>query len=304
MSVVTGAAELRSAVAAARARGLTVGFVPTMGALHDGHLSLIRRAREEDGFVVVSVFVNPTQFDDPADLAAYPRDPERDAALAEEAGADLVFVPAVAELYPEGDATRVTVRGPLTETLEGAHRGVGHFDGVTTVVARLLNLAGADRAYFGAKDAQQLLVVRRMVRDLRLPVEIVSCPTVRDRDGLALSSRNARLSGAERERALALSRALRACAEDLAAGRHADGAAASAAGLAALRDGGADPEYFAVVDPEGLTPLDELAGEVLLACAARVGDVRLIDNLTIAVPQTNAEPEAATRVDRAPTSAS
>lgn len=300
MSVVRTAAELRAAVGAARAAGRSVGFVPTMGALHEGHLSLIGRARAQDGFVVCSVFVNPTQFDDPADLAAYPRDPERDVALAEQAGADVVFLPAVEELYPPGDATRVTVRGPLTETLEGAHRGVGHFDGVTTVVARLLNLAAADRAYFGAKDAQQVLVVRRMTRDLRLPVEIVTCPTVRDADGLALSSRNARLSPAERERALALSRALRACAAEIAAGRLTDGAAASAAGLAALSDAGADPEYFAVVDPQTLAPLGELSGEALLACAARVGDVRLIDNLTLTVPQTT-EPEAATREDRAPT---
>lgn len=301
MSVVRTAAELRAAVAAARAQGLTVGFVPTMGALHEGHLSLIGRARAQDGLVVTSVFVNPTQFDDPADLAAYPRDPERDAALAAQAGTDVVFVPEVAELYPEGDATRVTVRGPLTETLEGAHRGVGHFDGVTTVVARLLNLVAPDRAYFGAKDAQQVLVVRRMVDDLRLPVEIVTCPTIRDADGLALSSRNARLSPAERERALALSRALRACADGIEAGTVTGGAAAAAAGLAALRDGGCDPEYFAAVDPRTLTPQGELAGEVLLVCAARVGDVRLIDNLTLAVPQTTAEPEAATREDRAPT---
>ncbi|MCU0313155.1 MAG: pantoate--beta-alanine ligase [Solirubrobacteraceae bacterium] len=302
MSTVRTTAELRAAVAAGRGAG-PVGFVPTMGALHAGHESLIRRARSECALVVVSVFVNPTQFDDPADLDAYPRSAERDVAVAAAAGADLVFLPEAGELYPPGDATRVVVRGPLTESLEGAHRGAGHFDGVTTVVARLLNLVGPDRAYFGAKDAQQALVVRRMARDLRLPVEIVTCPTVRDADGLALSSRNARLSPAERERALSLSRALGACAEAIADGRLRHGAEAADAGLRALAAGGAEPEYFAVVDPETLEPAGPLEGELLLACAARVGDVRLIDNLSLTVPQFTDEPEAATREDRAPTAA-
>jgi pantoate--beta-alanine ligase len=302
MTVVRTGPELRAAVAAGRAGGL-VGLVPTMGALHAGHESLVRRARADCALVVVSVFVNPTQFDDPADLAAYPRGADRDVAVAVAAGADLVFLPEVRELYPPGDATRVVVRGPLTETLEGAHRGTGHFDGVTTVVARLLSLAGPDRAYFGAKDAQQALVVRRMARDLLLPVEIVTCPTVRDADGLALSSRNARLTPAERERALALSRALHACADGIAAGRLRHGASAADAGLRALAAGGAEPEYFAVVDPATLEPAGPLEGEVLLACAARVGDVRLIDNLSLTVPQFTDEPEAATREERAPTAA-
>jgi pantoate--beta-alanine ligase len=301
MILARTAGELRTAVVEARGAG-AVGFVPTMGALHAGHEALIGRARAECACVVVSVFVNPTQFDDPADLAAYPRSAERDRAIAAAAGADVLFLPGVEELYPPGDATRVIVRGPLTETLEGAHRGSRHFDGVTTVVARLLNLVLPDRAYFGAKDAQQALVVRRMAADLRLAVEIVTCPTVRDADGLALSSRNARLSPAERARALTLVRALRACAAAIEDGRLRDGPAAAADGLAALVAGGVQPEYFAAVDPETLAPAGPLTGELLLACAARVGDVRLIDNLSLTVPQFTDEP-AATRTDRAPTPA-
>lgn len=283
-AVTRTAAGLRDALAAARRAGRSVGFVPTMGALHDGHRSLIERARAEHDVVVVSVFVNPTQFDDAADLAAYPRVEERDAEIAFAAGADVLFVPDVAEVYPDGFATTVVVRGPLTETLEGAGRGTGHFDGVTTVVAKLLAMVAPDAAYFGRKDAQQAAVVRRMARDLNLPCAIVTCPIVRDADGLALSSRNARLSPAERERALALSRALTEVASDIASGGLTTGADASRAGLALLRAGGADPEYFAVADPESLAPVDEIAGDVLLLTAARVGDVRLIDNLAARAP--------------------
>ncbi len=282
--VARTASELRATLAPARRAGRSVGFVPTMGALHDGHRSLIERARAEHDVVVVSVFVNPTQFDDAADLAAYPRGEERDAEIARAAGADVLFVPGVAEVYPDGFATTVIVRGPLTETLEGAGRGTGHFDGVTTVVAKLLAMVAPDTAYFGQKDAQQAAVVRRMVRDLNLPFAITVCPTVRDPDGLALSSRNARLDAAERERALTLSRSLRDVARDVASGHLTTGDAATAAGLAALRAGGVEPEYFAAVDPHSLAPADALAGEVLLLAAARVGDVRLIDNLAARAP--------------------
>jgi pantoate--beta-alanine ligase len=287
-------AELRAAVAQARAGGRTVGLVPTMGALHEGHLSLIGRARADHGLVVVSAFVNPAQFDDAGDLAAYPRDEARDAQLAFAAGADVLFAPAPGEIYPEGFCTTVSVGGTLTGTLEGEHRGRSHFDGVTTVVAKLLAMATPDAAYFGQKDAQQAAVVRRMARDLDIPCQIVICPIVRDADGLALSSRNARLSQAERRPALSLSRALSTVAEQIAAGRIETGAAASRAGLAILREGGAEPEYFTAVDPTTLVPAGDLHGTVLLLAAARIGEVRLIDNLAAHAPRLNGPHEAAT----------
>jgi len=265
-----------------RRAGRTIGLVPTMGALHEGHLSLIRAARAASDVVVVSLFVNPAQFDDGADLEAYPRTEEQDAAAAAAAGADLLFAPPADEVYPEGFATTVAVGGPLTDTLEGAHRGAAHFHGVTTVVTKLLNMVQPDTAFFGRKDAQQAVVIGRLVRDLDLPVRIALCPTVREPDGLALSSRNAHLTGDERERALALSRALREVAAAIAGGALFDGDAVRAAGLAALRDHGAQPEYFEVVDPATLAPAARLDRDLLLVTAARVGRVRLIDNLPVA----------------------
>ncbi len=273
-------ADLRMLVDEARRHGRTVGLVPTMGALHEGHLALIARARAEHDLVVVSVFVNPAQFNDAGDLAAYPRGEARDAELAFAAGADVLFAPSLPEVYPDGFATTVAVGGPLTHTLEGAHRGSGHFDGVTTVVTKLLTIVAPDAAYFGQKDAQQVAVVRRMAADLDLRARIVTCPTVRDPDGLALSSRNARLTASGRERALSLSRALRQVAAAIGAGELRDGAAITEAGLAALRAGGAEPEYFTAVDPATLEPARAVTGELLLVTAARVDDVRLIDNLT------------------------
>ena len=204
MRTVRTIAELRAAVCAARRSARTIGLVPTMGYLHDGHISLIHAARQAADEVIVSLFVNPTQFNEAADLAAYPRDEERDAALAAEAGADLLFAPPLEEVYPPGFATQVRVGGPLTETLEGVHRGAEHFHGVTTVVTKLLNMTTPDIAFFGQKDAQQALVIRRLVTDLDLPVRIEVLPTVREEDGLALSSRNVRLRGDDRRRALAL----------------------------------------------------------------------------------------------------
>lgn len=293
-TVLRTVAELRAAVARARAEGDTVGLVPTMGALHEGHLSLIGRARAEHGLVVVSSFVNPAQFDDAGDLAAYPRDEARDADLAFAAGADVLFAPGAGEVYPEAFSTTVSVGGALTATLEGEHRGREHFDGVTTVVAKLLAMASPDAAYFGQKDAQQVAVVRRMARDLDNAAAIVVCPIVRDADGLALSSRNARLSAAEREQALALSRALSAVAREIGAGRISTSGEASAAGLAILREGGADPDYFEAVDPITLAPAGTLRGEVVLLTAARVGDVRLIDNLAAHAPHRHGPHQAAT----------
>src|ERR1700753_3110013 len=197
MRTVRTAAELRGELAGARRAGHTIGLVPTMGAFHDGHLSLMRRAREACDVVVVSLFVNPAQFNDAGDLDVYPRDEDHDAGLAGAQGVDYLFAPPVAEVYPDGFATSVAVRG-LTDGLEGAHRGRGHFDGVTTVVSKLLNMVGPDVAYFGQKDAQQAAGVRRVLRALTSPLRMEVCPTVRAGDGLALSSRNVLLSAGER----------------------------------------------------------------------------------------------------------
>jgi pantoate--beta-alanine ligase len=269
--------ELRAALAMPRRGGKTIALVPTMGYLHEGHLSLIAAARAEADVVVVSLFVNPTQFDDASDLDAYPRDETRDAALAAEAGADILFAPPVAEVYPRGFATEVRVSGPLTEALEGAHRGASHFHGVTTVVTKLLNMVGPDVAFFGQKDAQQALVIRRLATDLDLPTRIEVAPTIREDDGLARSSRNVRLTGDDRRRALALSRALRAAEQALAAGTR-DGAALTTLARAAMDDFDVEPEYLALVDPEDLRPVATVDQDTLLAVAARIGQVRLIDN--------------------------
>ncbi|MGA9856395.1 MAG: pantoate--beta-alanine ligase, partial [Solirubrobacteraceae bacterium] len=209
MKTLRTVAELRTELTPPRRAGRTIGLVPTMGAFHEGHLSLMHEARAACDVVVVSLFVNPRQFNDAGDLDAYPRDEGRDVALAAEAGVDVLFAPAPSEVYPPGFSTSVTVRG-VTDGLEGVHRGRGHFDGVTTVVTKLLNMVGPDVAFFGQKDAQQAAAIRRLVRDLDIPVTIAVCPTVRAPDGLALSSRNVLLDPAERDRAAALARALRA----------------------------------------------------------------------------------------------
>src|SRR6201995_3693082 len=212
--VLRGVDELRAALAPARREGRTIGLVPTMGFLHEGHVSLLRAARAECDLVVMSLFVNPTQFGPGEDLDRYPRDEERDLRLAGEAGVALVFAPEVAELYPDGAATAVEVTGNLTSVLDGDldRRGPGHFRGVTTIVAKLFNIVGPDVAYFGQKDAQQAAVIKRMVRDLDFPVRVEVMPTVREADGLAMSSRNVYLEPADRERAVAISRALAAAA--------------------------------------------------------------------------------------------
>jgi pantoate--beta-alanine ligase len=276
MKTVRTVADLRAELRPARRAERVIGLVPTMGALHEGHLSLIRHARATCDEVVVSLFVNPAQFNEAADLAAYPRDEARDRALAAEAGADWLFAPDLAEVYPPGFATAVHVGG-LTETLEGVHRGVGHFDGVTTVVIKLLNMVGPDVAFFGQKDAQQALVIRRLVRDLDLPVRIEVRPTVREPDGLALSSRNVHLRGADRERALALREALAAAEASLGAGER-DAAVLRAAALAAMRGRGVEPDYLELVRTDDLSPVSRVDGEVLVAVAASVGSTRLIDN--------------------------
>jgi pantoate--beta-alanine ligase len=281
MAIVRTAREVRDAVRAQRADGKTIGFVPTMGALHEGHLSLLRRARADCGYVVISVFVNPTQFNDPADLAAYPRNELADAAMARDVGVDLFFAPAASAMYPPGFVTTVVV-DQLSEPLEGVIRGAAHFRGVATVVTKLFNIVAPDVAYFGQKDAQQALVIRQMVRDLDQPVRIEVCPTVREADGLAMSSRNVRLGPGDRVRALALRRALDAAEGAIARGERGV-AAVTQAGREAMRTHGVDPEYFAVVSAETLQPLDEVNGNVLIAVAARVGPVRLIDNAIVRV---------------------
>ena len=278
MRTVRTVAELREALRPERLAGRTIGLVPTMGYFHEGHLSLMRRARAQAEVVVVSLFVNPAQFGPGEDLDAYPRDEERDTRLAEAEGVDLLFAPPVEEVYPDGFDTTVTVSG-LTEMLEGddAQRGPEHFTGVTTVVTKLFNMAQPDIAYFGQKDAQQALVIRKLVRDLDMPVRIEVCPTVRDPDGLALSSRNAYLSAEERERALSLSRALRAAQGEVERGIR-DAEAVVAAAREELDRAGVQPDYLQLRSARDLTPVERVNGSALLAVAARVGRARLIDN--------------------------
>ncbi len=279
-------AEVRDALSAARGEGARIGLVPTMGALHVGHLSLVREARRSCDAVVVSLFVNPAQFGPGEDLDAYPRDEARDAELLEAEGVDLLYAPAPDEVYPAGFATSVEV-GDLTEVMEGdpARRGPGHFRGVTTVVAKLLNVVGPQVAYFGQKDAQQAVVIRRMARDLDFPVEIEVLPTVREPDGLAMSSRNRYLSDEERARATGLSRALERAREAAAGGASVD--AALDAAREQLASDGIEAEYVEARDAENLTPAQSFNGRpILIALAARIGPARLIDNVVIGGSET------------------
>ncbi len=281
MKLLRSVQDLRAELRPQRREERSIGLVPTLGSLHEGHLSLVRRAREECDVVVLSLFVNPGQFGPGEDFGAYPRDEGRDAELAAAEGVDVLFAPPVEEVYPPGFDTSIAVGG-LTEVLDGApdQRGSGHFAGVTTVVAKLFNMAGPDVAYFGQKDAQQALVIRRLVTDLDIPVRIEVCPTIRDGDGLALSSRNAYLSPAERERALALSRALRAAEAAVDAGRL-DARAVLEAARGELDTAGIDPEYLELRSTTDLSPVERVNGSTLLAVAARVGRARLIDNTII-----------------------
>ncbi len=273
--------ELRRELDDARAEGQTVGFVPTMGYLHDGHISLMREAKAETHLVVASIFVNPLQFGPGEDLEAYPRDLERDTALAEAAGVDVLFVPDGAEMYPTPVLTTVSVAG-VSEPLEGASRPA-HFAGVATVVAKLFAIVGPCRAYFGAKDFQQVAVVRRMARDLSFPVEVVACPTLREHDGLAMSSRNVYLTPAEREAAPVIYTALRAGAAAIGAGER------DPAAVRGLMSGiiEAEPlaglDYAEVVDADSFLVPDPLAGNLRLLAAVRFGRARLIDNVGVTV---------------------
>ncbi|MCI0777045.1 MAG: pantoate--beta-alanine ligase [Chloroflexi bacterium] len=276
MEVASTIAEMR---AIRRAMAADVGFVPTLGYLHEGHLSLVRAAKEQNEHTVASIFVNPTQFNNPDDFDRYPRDDEGDLAQFRGLGVDAVFMPSVEEMYPGGQSTSVDV-AEVSERLEGEHRP-GHFRGVTTVVAKLFNVVQPTRAYFGRKDAQQLIVIRRMVRDLHMGVEIVAMPTVREADGLAMSSRNVRLSRAEREAALVLSKALRLAAQCWQGGERSAARIRDELRSLISEEPLARVDYVSVADIETLQELDSIKGEALVSLAVHIGDVRLIDNITL-----------------------
>jgi pantoate--beta-alanine ligase len=275
-------ADIRSALDAARRNGKQIGLVPTMGALHAGHASLVTRAASDCDVVCTTIFVNPLQFGAGEDLSAYPRSLSSDIFLADEAGTALVFAPSVDEMYGSGTMTTVSVDGPLTRVLEGASRPT-HFDGVATVVAKLFAIAGPCRAYFGEKDFQQLAIVRRMTSDLSLPVEVIGCPTVRDADGLAMSSRNAYLEPDERRAAPTLHRALMTGADCIRSGERGAGAVVDAMLGVLATESLLDVDYAAVVDAATFATPDPLTGELRLLAAARLGKARLIDNLGVTV---------------------
>lgn len=284
MIVVERIARLRAVCEAARREGKSVGLVPTMGYFHEGHRSLMRAARAAHDVVVVTIFVNPLQFARHEDLDGYPRDLAGDTAAAAAEGVDVVFTPSQAEMYPEPARTTVHVDG-LTAEMCGAARPT-HFDGVTTVVAKLFSIVGPSTAYFGRKDAQQLAVVRRMVADLNLPVEVVGCPLVRDPDGLAMSSRNSYLSSDERRAATVLSRALRTLADAVVAGERDTDALTRTVEATVATEPLVDLEYAEIRRAADLVPLGHLDGELLVAVAAQVGPARLIDNVTITIAGT------------------
>jgi pantoate--beta-alanine ligase len=278
MQVATTISEMRAVCAALKTRG-PLGFVPTMGALHEGHLSLVRAARTRCAGVAVSIFVNPTQFGPNEDFAKYPRSLEKDRAMLDAVGVDALFTPSVEEMYPADATTFVHVEG-LSERQEGRSRP-GHFRGVATVVHKLFNIVQPDVAFFGQKDAAQLAVIRRMVRDMAIPVEIVACPTIREPDGLAMSSRNAYLSAAERKQALVVYRSLQKIKAAFAAGEN----RADKLRLIGLRSLEEEPaavlDYLEIVDPDTLVPVDEIGGPALVAVAAKFGGTRLIDNVLL-----------------------
>lgn len=282
MQVAKTVREVRAWTKLARADGKTIGFVPTMGYFHEGHLNLMRRAKTECDLCVVSLFVNPTQFGPSEDFQRYPRDFARDAAMAESVGVDLLFAPEVEEMYPEGYQTYVEVT-EVTRRLEGSARP-GHFRGVATVCAKLFNIVQADRAYFGKKDYQQLKVIQRLVKDLNIPTEIVPCETVREPDGLAMSSRNVYLKPDERQAATVLYRALCAGRDAILAGERDGKKVQTLVEQVIATEPLVKTEYVDVADAETLEPLTDLRGEVLISLAARVGVARLIDNITVTVP--------------------
>ena len=283
MDIIKSIGDLRKAVRNARSAGRTIGVVPTMGYLHEGHLSLMRRARRENDLVVATVFVNPTQFGPNEDFEAYPRNAQRDIDLMQAENVDIAFMPEADDLYPHGYATYVEVQGPMTQALCGASRP-GHFKGVTTIVAKLFHLTTPHRAYFGQKDAQQVAVIRQMARDLDFDLEVVACPTMREPDGLAMSSRNSYLSDSQRADAVVISRALFEARDMIAAGETQAGKVIDHVRTRIEAVEQADIDYLAVVDYHTLTDLEVLDGSVLIAVAVNFGNTRLIDNLAIDMP--------------------
>ena len=279
MKICATIPEVRAACRDARANGMRLGLVPTMGALHEGHLSLVRAAKARFNAVAVSIFVNPTQFGPTEDLSKYPRQFKRDCQLLEKEGIDILFAPPVEEIYPAGEITWVWVEG-LSEKLDGRSRP-GHFRGVTTVVSKLFHIIEPEAAFFGQKDAAQLAVIRRMVHDLNFPIEIVACPIVREPDGLAMSSRNAYLNRDERERALVLRRALQQTLQQFQAGERSAAKLIFAAKEVFAREPQVRLDYFEIVNPDTLDPIEYISRETLVAVAASVGTTRLIDNLVI-----------------------
>lgn len=278
-TIVTTTVELRRRVADARRQGRTIGVVPTMGALHRGHISLVEACRAECDFCVVTIFVNPTQFGPHEDFSRYPRQLEKDTEMVVAAGADLVFAPSVEEVYPRAGGTTVEVHG-VTEMLEGPLRP-GHFQGVATIVLKLFQMVGADRAYFGHKDYQQSVVIRRMVLDLNVPITIRVCPTIREADGLALSSRNIYLNASERASALALSRSLFRAVELVAGGQRQTAALLSAMHAILAEHPEVRVQYVAIVDPDTLAPVEMISPLAIALIAAHVGTTRLIDNVRL-----------------------
>src|SRR5689334_4693673 len=279
MKICSTIEQVRDALRDPRLKQVSIGLVPTMGALHAGHLSLVRAAKNRCGLVVVSIFVNPTQFAPTEDLAKYPRSLERDCEALRSEGTDIVFTPSADEMYGAGASTWVTVEG-LSERLDGASRP-GHFRGVTTVVSKLLNIVQPQAAFFGQKDAAQVAIIRKMVRDLNFSVQIVICPIVRESDGLAMSSRNAYLNPQERKQALVLSRSLRHVQSLIERGERSADKLIAAGRQAIAEEPGVRPDYFEVVDPDTLDPVKEVANGALVAVAGYVGKTRLIDNLLL-----------------------
>ncbi|MFZ3062313.1 MAG: pantoate--beta-alanine ligase [Actinomycetota bacterium] len=280
MKTLSKIPQIREAAKAEREMGKSIGFVPTMGYFHQGHLSLMKAARRECDTVVISIFVNPTQFGPTEDFASYPRDVERDKKMAEAVGVDYAFIPSVEEIYPDGYSTYVDIEGSLTKGLCAADRP-GHFRGCATVVAKLFNIVQPDKAYFGQKDVQQAIIMKRMVDDLNIPVEIVVCPIVREKDGLAMSSRNVYLSPEERKAAPVLYKALRKAEEMVGAGERKAPAIRKTMEDIIRSEPLANIEYIAICDTTNLEEVEEIKDETLIALAAKFGKARLIDNTII-----------------------
>lgn len=282
MRVLNTIKDIRTITKEARRNGKSIGFIPTMGYLHEGHLSLVKKAREENDLVIVSIFVNPTQFGPGEDFDSYPRDLERDSKLVEDVGADIVFSPSVKEIYPSGCSTYVDTDGDITKRLCGASRP-GHFKGVTTIVTKLFNIITPDRAYFGQKDAQQVAVIEQMVRDLCMDVDIVSCPIVREEDGLAMSSRNTYLGEEERKAAIILSKALSSAEEVIKEGER-DASKVSALIVNKINSQPLSKiDYVEIVCDKTLEAIEEIKGGILIALAVKIGRTRLIDNVRLEV---------------------